>query len=190
MMRQCFCGKEAIAKDLCWVHYQRQRRTGTVEYQKPTFWDRVDRSCGENACWPWLGSITGPGYGHLTVTLGYKQYKSVYSHRIAWELTHGKIRDCLTVDHLCRNTICCNPAHMRLVTLRENLENRSRPVRQRSKNWTCSHRDKDGRILEAHRYTSPKGAFYCRSCQRERYRVWQNQRRERVRTYQAGLRQG
>ena len=27
------------------------------------FWDRVDRSGGEDACWPWAGAINKGGYG-------------------------------------------------------------------------------------------------------------------------------
>lgn len=29
------------------------------------FWEKVDRSGGPNACWPWLGAINKYGYGHF-----------------------------------------------------------------------------------------------------------------------------
>ena len=44
----------------------------------------------------------------------------VLAHRLAYELTIGDIPGDLTVDHLCRNRRCCNPAHLRLLTNEEN----------------------------------------------------------------------
>lgn len=41
-------------------------------------------------------------------------------HRIAYEVAHGPIPEGMTVDHLCHNRRCVNPAHLRLLTRQEN----------------------------------------------------------------------
>src|SRR5574342_701445 len=80
------------------------------------FWSRVDRSAGPDACWPWLGARNPKGYGRRhfrgAVTL---------AHRVAFILTKGKIPEGHTIDHLCRNRACQNPAHLEAVPHRVNL---------------------------------------------------------------------
>ena len=163
-MADCFCGHRAIAKRLCWVHYQRNRRTGTTTLRPPRkrlpeFWSLVDRSLGVDGCWLWKGSIRGAGYGG---------YGRAYAHRRAWELTHGQIRPGMTIDHLCFITICCNPGHMRVVSAPENAS-RKLPARHlRIRRRICPHRI-GGRLPEAFTYTSPKGKRQCRACAREKW---------------------
>ena len=85
-----------------------------VEHLGDGWWLKVERRGGDE-CWPWTQSIASHGYGQTwdgtTVRL---------AHRVAWTLTYGPIPEDLTVDHLCRNKRCCNPAHLRLLT---NVEN-------------------------------------------------------------------
>jgi hypothetical protein len=72
-------------------------------------------------CWPWLaGTIKSHKalYGQISLK-GAK--KHVLAHRAAWEFLVGPIPQRLTIDHLCHNTLCCNPYHMELVTSKENL---------------------------------------------------------------------
>jgi len=56
------------------------------------------------------------GYGRATF-----EDRTQNAHRVAYVLTHGAIAVGLHVDHLCRNRLCCNPAHLDAVTARENL---------------------------------------------------------------------
>jgi len=56
------------------------------------------------------------GYGRATF-----EDRTQNAHRVAYVLTHGTIPAGLHVDHLCRNRLCCNPAHLEPVTVRENL---------------------------------------------------------------------
>lgn len=51
--------------------------------------------------------------------------KKIVSHWFAYQLMHGPIPDGYQVDHRCHNTLCVNPAHLRLATNKENHENRS-----------------------------------------------------------------
>lgn len=86
------------------------------------FWNKVDRSGGADACWPWIAKAVktarcGLQYGDFRVSGG-----SSGSHRVAWELTNGPIPDGLCVCHRCDNPLCCNPAHFFLGTRLDNVE--------------------------------------------------------------------
>jgi hypothetical protein len=69
--------------------------------------DRVDRSGGPEACWPWTGCHNGYGYGVLSVNNRMKG-----AHRLAYEAAKGPIPKGLSVCHTCDNPPCCNPAHL------------------------------------------------------------------------------
>ena len=88
------------------------------------FWDYVDKSAGENACWPWLRAINKNGYGSVWI-----DKKCVTASRIAYELTFGPIPKGdgyhgLVVMHSCDNRPCCNPKHLSLGTQRDNNKDR------------------------------------------------------------------
>lgn len=70
----------------------------------------------ENGCWDWVGAHTPKGYGRYHYK---KQYKA--AHRVLYESVNGPVPDGLTIDHLCRNRGCVNPAHLEPVTMRENI---------------------------------------------------------------------
>lgn len=57
-------------------------------------------------CWFWLGRVFGR-YG----TAG-----SRWAHRIVYEEFNGPIPEGMTLDHLCRNTVCVNPNHLEPVS--------------------------------------------------------------------------
>lgn len=77
------------------------------------FWPRVRKVDG--ACWEWIGARIAAGYGVF-----WNGRLNTYAHRFAYELLVGPIPAGLTIDHLCRNTSCVNPAHMEPVTRAEN----------------------------------------------------------------------
>ena len=57
-------------------------------------------------------------------TIGY-QYKKYVVHRLAWEREHDRpIPPGMQIDHLCFNRRCVRVDHMRLVTHKQNQENR------------------------------------------------------------------
>lgn len=110
------------------------------------FTSKVDRR-GPDECWPWKGSTFAtcgkrcPSYvvGNLSIRVGGKWTKA-YAHRTAYELAKGPIPDGLTVDHLCFNPICCNPAHLRLLTRAENAGNKSSGWHERQKAGAAKRR--------------------------------------------------
>jgi hypothetical protein len=91
------------------------------------FWTKVDKNgpvCPVlgTRCWLWMASTRGTGpYGRFKV-----DGRDVVAHRFAYELTKGAIPDGFQVDHRCRNRLCVNPAHLRVVTQKQNQENRKR----------------------------------------------------------------
>lgn len=85
-------------------------------------WPKVDRSGGPEACWPWLGAINqGYGYFWLNGTMH-------NAHRVVYELLIGPVPDGLTLDHLCQNTRCVNPAHLDPCPTGENTLRSSRAI--------------------------------------------------------------
>lgn len=85
--------------------------------RQKAFWSRVDKT---GACWLWLGSTTGhPTHPYGRTRIGCGMF---VAHRVAWVITHGEdLPGHLELDHLCRETLCVNPAHLETVTHRENL---------------------------------------------------------------------
>lgn len=78
------------------------------------FWRKVQKTPG---CWRWTGAIQSAGYG----SIGLGEGRVGSAHRVAYELLVGPIPPGLTIDHLCRNTWCVNPAHLEAVTHQENV---------------------------------------------------------------------
>lgn len=70
-----------------------------------------------SGCWIWLGAQDGRGYGHIA-TGG--RGAPAKTHRVAYEHLVGPIPTGLSIDHLCRVQLCCNPVHLEVVSLAEN----------------------------------------------------------------------
>jgi len=96
------------------------------------FWAKVDKS-GE--CWIWTGATAGPGYGRMYCGQGGR--RNEYAHRLVLEFAGIVISDGLTVDHLCRNTLCVNPDHLDVVTHRENVLRSQNPASMNAKKTHC-----------------------------------------------------
>lgn len=73
------------------------------------------RTLGASACWIWPGATNGAGYCQV-MTGGVR----IMAHRFAYEQLVGPIPLGKELDHLCRNRQCVNPAHLEVVTSREN----------------------------------------------------------------------
>lgn len=89
------------------------------------FWAQVDRR-GAGECWSWLGRKLPAGYGVINYGVRRSEFgdtvveTSTTAHRVAYEFLVGPIPEGLTLDHLCLNTSCVNPAHLEPCTRAEN----------------------------------------------------------------------
>lgn len=100
---------------------------GEVKVKPPEerFWRRVNKNgplWNGTPCWVWTGgssSYNGQPYG--TFSLGRKRDGATSSHIFAYEAMRGPVPDGLHLDHLCRNTLCCNPDHLEPVTSAVNV---------------------------------------------------------------------
>ena len=138
--------------------------TRSVRPLADRLWEKVDRSGGPAACWPWTGTTANDGYG--LISLGRKAEGSRVPHRVAWELTNGPIPDeGLTLDHLCRNHSCCNPVHLEPVTIRENNLRGDGFAAQNARKTHCLQGHP---YDEANTYRTRAGSRQCRLCSRLR----------------------
>lgn len=77
----------------------------------------LERCVPINDCLIWTGATNSKGYG--SVSAGVKG-KTALAHRVVFTEMVGPIENGLTVDHICRNKLCQNYAHMEIVTRGEN----------------------------------------------------------------------
>lgn len=93
---------------------------------------------GPDACWPWPGSAKHDGYGRSSVTVdGVPRVFLV--HREAWARLRGPIPKDATLDHLCRNRKCLNPAHLEPVSLVENVMRGESPIAANAEKTHCAN---------------------------------------------------
>lgn len=89
------------------------------------FWSKVDKSAGQDACWPWVAEISRYGYGVFAIGSRAKAtFRKARAHRIAYQLANGVDPVDLCVMHSCDNRRCCNPAHLSLGASKENTQDR------------------------------------------------------------------
>lgn len=126
-------------------------------------------------CWLWIGASHVPNpktptnrYGRFRVD----SQRVIYAHRFAYELWHGPIPPGLTIDHLCRNTRCVNPAHLEAVT---GVENTMRG------NGVMARNARKQRCLNGHAFVMRSdGHRWCPLCQRASTLAWMRRRRQAV----------
>lgn len=132
-------------------------RRYSAEERDAAFWAKVDRTGGPDACWLWRASRVSNGYGGFAVNR-----RTVYAHRYAYELLVGPIPDGADLDHfVCDEPSCCNPAHLRPTTHRENVLRGSGASARNLAKTTCP---------EGHPYdhVDRRGNRRCRRCTRVR----------------------
>lgn len=65
-------------------------------------------------CWLWTGAKDREGYGRFDTE------ETCLAHRFSYLRFVGPIPEGYCIDHICRNTTCVNPQHLRPLTAAEN----------------------------------------------------------------------
>lgn len=123
----------------------------------------IDRVTG---CWNWIGSLD-PKYG-LTWYQG--RHEKVHRLLYAWlieplPMSHEG-RKVAQLDHeVCKNTRCCNPLHLELVTQWENTRRGTSPPALNARKTHCPK----GHVLDALWKKGNKLNRACRECDRAKY---------------------
>lgn len=126
----------------------------------------------ESGCWIWLGcKVSGNPSRKHGGKWTYGQFskhrdgwtKLMPAHRAAYELYVGPIGEGLELDHLCRNTLCVNPAHLEPVTHQVNIQ-RGYALKPKKTHCINGHE-----MTEANIYIKPATAIRvahreCRTC--------------------------
>lgn len=137
--------------------------------QDRRFWLKVEKG---PSCWLWFGPVSGRGYGVM-----WWRKRNRAAHRIALLMGGTTIAAQLVVDHVCRNRLCVNPAHLRVVSNRANsIENSESVTAKNAQKTHCKH----GHALRGEnvRRHGPEMRYRsCRTCLREIDRRWKARRK-------------
>lgn len=115
-------------------------------------------------CWDWKSRINNHGYG----VFGIKN-KNYYSHRLSYEYFKEEIPKNTELDHLCKNTKCCNPEHLEAVSHKENIFRSNAPTTINHFKTHC---------IRGHEFTPEntlkiKGTGRnCKKCRSEANKIW------------------
>lgn len=129
----------------------------------------------ENGCWNWTGYRFPNGYGYTHKRISRGVFRAAYTHRFVYELLVGPIN--ATIDHLCRNRACCNPAHLEDVALRVNNLRGEGFAGQNARKTHCNR---------GHEFTpdntriTPRGTRDCLACCRIRQAMVREKRKLRM----------
>jgi len=152
------CGRKHQGVGFCAMHRQRLRTHGDPLHPSPLdppgvrFWRSVRKSDG---CWEWAGSKWPTGYGRFR-----RDGRSFMAHREAVRLASGvAVAADMTVDHLCGNVSCVNPAHLEVVTMRVNVLRSGNPTAINARKVRC----KRGHDFDE---ANARGRRRCSTCQK------------------------
>lgn len=113
----------------------------------------------ETGCWWWLGASSRARKSRYSYGLIQKNGKLRYVHRAIYESLVGPIPSALQLDHLCRNTLCCNPMHLEPVNAKTNIN------RGRRFNAEKTHCKRGHEFTPENTYFHAKsGERKCRAC--------------------------
>lgn len=147
--------------------FERFKTYCVIAKHNSSSWD--GRNIGR--CVLWTGAKSGAGYGLIGL---YQTRKLTAAHRFAYEYINGPIPTGLQLDHLCRNRLCVNPAHLEPVTLKENIH-RGRSANREKTRCPKGHRYTPKNTITTKRSDGGRGRR-CRKC----YNQAQQRQRKRL----------
>jgi hypothetical protein len=128
-----------------------------------------------SGCWEWQAYRDPNGYGQF-----FDGETNVLTHRWSYEHHVGPIPDDLVIDHLCRNPPCVNPAHLECVPMKTNTERGFLYQVFAAKAAVKTHCKRGHPLSGDNLRIDTRGDRCCKTCQREKGKVWKQQNRERV----------
>lgn len=121
-----------------------------------------------NSCWIWTHCIDPDGYSNFSMFGSAKK-----AHRITYELFKGKIPKGYEIDHLCKNTLCCNPDHLEAVTPKINSLRSDSPW---AKNARKTHCPQNHPYSKENTYRTKNGGRVCKICNLRKGTKWRNKK--------------
>jgi hypothetical protein len=131
-----------------------------VQRKRQSEWQfRVD----SKGCWQWLRVLSTRGYAMMShkskMSMAHRVFYSKLKMSISVKISDGS----LCIDHLCRNRWCVNPAHMELVTPKENTLRGESFAAKNSRKTYCQR----GHSYSGHNLIiNKRGYRICRECAR------------------------
>lgn len=143
-----------------------------MSYRTRTLAQFLSKIAKTDTCWVWLGQIDRHGYGRFGRRL---------AHRFSYQLEHEISAD-LQLDHLCRNKLCVNPAHLEPVTNRTNSLRSGNVSGINARKVIC----KRGHPLSGNNlFINRQRRRICLTCRRDRWRDYYYRHHESVLERQA-----
>jgi hypothetical protein len=129
----------------------------------------------DDGCWVWSGYIKKDGYANSTRMINGKR---PLAHRLVYEMLVGPIPEGMSLDHLCRNRACVNPAHLEPVTLQENILRGEGLAAENARKTHC----KRGHPFSEKNTYLYRGLRHCRVCKNlADTRTWADRKARRAR---------
>lgn len=116
-----------------------------------------------NGCWTWAIGLSGNGSPIFTL-----HGKTVYAHRVSYEMEHGPIPDGLIVINTCTTAGCINPAHLKTSTMRDFMHERGLG------RAGLTHCHAGHPFTEENTRVNRSGRRICKACEKERMRTRRN----------------
>lgn len=139
-------------------------------------WARMVNSTnfnGPNGCWEWTKTLNAGGYG----VYAHHEVGNLFAHRLALHVAGRPVPADMTVDHICMNRKCVNPAHLDIVPLAVNIlrGNNAAAINLRKTHCPQGHEyTTENTYLQKPRTKTGHQGRQCRECLRIRSRAYRS----------------